>query len=63
MSIKTVQCAMFDIDSFNVEQIEKRLQGNNSTDLIDKFKPLYRHTEGLDRFWTPETVIGTGSFG
>lgn len=52
-----------DVDPFNVEQIQKRLRENNAPDLIEKFKPLYQHTENLDGIWTPETLIGTSSVG
>ena len=52
-----------DVDPFNVDQIISRLREYQPADLIDKFKPLYRHTEGLERIWTRETRIGTGSLG
>lgn len=52
-----------DVDPFNVELIEERLQENYSADLIEKFKPLYQHTEDLDQIWNSKTSTCTGHIG
>ena len=52
-----------EVDPFNVELIEERLRENYSADLIEKFKPLYQHTEDLDRIWNLTTSTGTGHIG
>lgn len=52
-----------DIDPFNVEQVFQRLSDNKAVDMVDRLKPLYRHTKDLDQIWTQDTTTGKGSLG